>query len=135
VTAGLLLERRYGISPAALAFGVHVLADHSVRAAVADLGWQFGRLPSPPERALDFEQERVLRLLAGPADRVAAGATPDPGGSRLPSGAPGGTDRRVGGVGPSRPVQVGLQVDHIRLWHDGTHPSFRLVDARHHLGR
>jgi hypothetical protein len=55
VTAGLLLERQYGISPAALAFGVHVLADHSVRAAVADLGWRFGRLPSPPDRALDFE--------------------------------------------------------------------------------
>jgi hypothetical protein len=132
VTAGLLLERRYGISPAALAFGVRVLADHSVRAAVADLGWRLGRLPSPPERALGFEQERALRLLAG---RLAAGAAPDPGGSRLPAGAPGGTDRRVGRVGPSRPVQVGLQVDHIRLRHDGTHPSFRPVDARHHLGR
>ncbi|HLX47034.1 MAG TPA: MerR family DNA-binding transcriptional regulator [Streptosporangiaceae bacterium] len=67
VTAALRLEQRYDISPAALAFGLRVLADPSVRAAVADLGRRVGRLPSPPERALDFEKERALRLLGRPA--------------------------------------------------------------------
>jgi MerR family transcriptional regulator, copper efflux regulator len=66
VTAALRLEQRYDVSPAALAFGLRVLADPSVRAAVADLGRRVGRLPLPPERALDFEKERALRLLAGP---------------------------------------------------------------------
>jgi MerR family transcriptional regulator, copper efflux regulator len=83
VTAELRLEQRYDISPAALAFGLRVLAEPPVRAAVADLGRRVGRLPSPPERALDFEQERALRLLsaqpaghapprppAGPAGRI-----------------------------------------------------------------
>jgi MerR family copper efflux transcriptional regulator len=65
VTAALRLEQRYDISPAALAFGLRVLAEPQVRAAVADLGRRLGRLPSPPERALDFEQERALRLLSG----------------------------------------------------------------------
>jgi MerR family transcriptional regulator, copper efflux regulator len=65
VSAALRLEQRYDISPAALAFGLRVLADPSVRAAVTDLGRRVGRLPSPPERALDFEKERALRLLAG----------------------------------------------------------------------
>jgi MerR family transcriptional regulator, copper efflux regulator len=69
VTAGLRLEQRYDISPAALAFGLRVLADPSVRAAVTDLGRRVGRLPSPAERALDFEKERALRLLGGPAAR------------------------------------------------------------------
>ena len=66
VTTALRLEQRYDISPAALAFGLRVLADPSVRAAVADLGRRVGRLPSPPERALDFEKERALRLLSRP---------------------------------------------------------------------
>jgi MerR family copper efflux transcriptional regulator len=66
VGAALRLEQRYDISPAALAFGLRVLADPSVRAAVTDLGRRVGRLPSPPERALDFEKERALRLLSGP---------------------------------------------------------------------
>lgn len=65
VSAGLRLEQRYDISPAALAFGLRVLADPSVRAALADLGRRVGRLPSLPERALDFEKERALRLLSG----------------------------------------------------------------------
>jgi MerR family transcriptional regulator, copper efflux regulator len=63
VMAALRLEQRYDISPAALAFGLRVLADPSVRAAVADLGHRVGRLPAP-ERALDFEKERALRLLS-----------------------------------------------------------------------
>lgn len=65
VTAALRLEQRYDVSPAALAFGLRVLADPVARAAVADLGRRVGALPSPPERALDFEKERALRLLAG----------------------------------------------------------------------
>jgi MerR family transcriptional regulator, copper efflux regulator len=63
VAAALELERRYDISPAALAFGVRVLAEPAVRAAVADLGRRLGRIPAPASRALDFEKERALRLL------------------------------------------------------------------------
>jgi MerR family copper efflux transcriptional regulator len=60
---GLSIERRYDISPAALAFGIRVLADPRVRADVADLGRRIGRIAPPAARALDFEQERALRLL------------------------------------------------------------------------
>jgi len=63
VAAALELERRYDISPASLAFGLRVLAEPSVRAAVADLGRRLGRIPATPVRALDFEKERALRLL------------------------------------------------------------------------
>jgi MerR family transcriptional regulator, copper efflux regulator len=65
VAAALELERRYDISPAALAFGVRVLAEPAVRASVADLGRRLGRIPAPAVRALDFEKERALRLLQG----------------------------------------------------------------------
>jgi MerR family transcriptional regulator, copper efflux regulator len=65
VAAALELERRYDISPAALAFGVRALAEPAVRASVADLGRRLGRIPAPASRALDFEQERALRLLRG----------------------------------------------------------------------
>ena len=65
VAAALELERRYDISPAALAFGVRVLAEPAVRASVADLGRRLGRIPAPASRALDFEKERALRLLQG----------------------------------------------------------------------
>lgn len=61
VAAALALERRFDISPAALAFGLRVLAEPAVRAAVADLGERTGRLGRA--RALDFEQERALRML------------------------------------------------------------------------
>jgi MerR family copper efflux transcriptional regulator len=64
VAAALELERRYDISPASLAFGLRVLAEPPVRAAVADLGRRLGRIPATPGRALDFEQERALRLLS-----------------------------------------------------------------------
>jgi MerR family transcriptional regulator, copper efflux regulator len=64
VAAALELERRYDISPASLAFGVRVLAEPSVRAAVADLGRRLGRVPAPASRAVDFEKERALRLLS-----------------------------------------------------------------------
>jgi MerR family copper efflux transcriptional regulator len=61
---GLSIERRYGISPVELAFGIRVLADPRVRADVAELGRRTGRIQAPPARALDFEQERALRLLS-----------------------------------------------------------------------
>src|ERR1700722_13470166 len=66
VALGLSIERRYDISPVALAFGLRVLADPRVRADVAKLGRRIGRLQAPPARALDFEQERALRLLNRP---------------------------------------------------------------------
>jgi hypothetical protein len=61
---GLSIERAYDISPVALAFGIRVLADPRVRAEVAELGRRIGRIQAPPARALDFEQERALRLLS-----------------------------------------------------------------------
>ena len=64
VAAALGLERRYDVSPASLAFGLRVLAEPPVRAAVADLGRRLGRIPATPGRALDFEKERALRLLS-----------------------------------------------------------------------
>ena len=64
VAAALELERRYDISPTSLAFGLRVLAEPPVRAAVADLGRRLGRIPATPGRALDFEKERALRLLS-----------------------------------------------------------------------
>src|SRR6516164_4607105 len=63
ITVGLRIERRYDITPAALAFGLRVLTEPSVRAAVADLGRRTGHVPATPERALDFEKERALRAL------------------------------------------------------------------------
>ena len=64
VAAARELERRDDISPASLAFGLRVLAEPPVRAAVADLGRRLGRIPATPGRALDFEKERALRLLS-----------------------------------------------------------------------
>ena len=64
VAGALELERRYDVSPASLAFGLRVLAEPPVRAAVADLGRRLGRIPATPGRALDFEKERALRLLS-----------------------------------------------------------------------
>ena len=57
------VERRLDVSPAELAFGIKVLADPAVRAQVAGLARRLGRIPPLPGRALDFEQERALRLL------------------------------------------------------------------------
>src|ERR1700722_11735030 len=42
ITAGLAIERRFDITPAALAFGLRVLTDPAARAAVADLGRRTG---------------------------------------------------------------------------------------------
>src|SRR5260370_8199138 len=66
VAAALELERRYDISPAALAFGVRVLAEPAVRASVADLGRRLGRIPAPASRALDFAHDPPPRLLHVP---------------------------------------------------------------------
>jgi MerR family copper efflux transcriptional regulator len=63
VALALELEKKYDVSPAALAFGVRVLADPDVRARVRDLGERIGRVSPPPVRALDFEKEKALRWL------------------------------------------------------------------------
>jgi MerR family transcriptional regulator, copper efflux regulator len=64
VAAELDIEKRYDISPAALAFGLRVLAEPSVRASVADLARRLGRVAPTPSRALDFEKERALRSIS-----------------------------------------------------------------------
>jgi MerR family transcriptional regulator, copper efflux regulator len=63
VALGLAIERRYDITPAALAFGLRVLAEPAVRADVGELSRRIGRVQPAAVRALDFEQERALRLL------------------------------------------------------------------------
>jgi hypothetical protein len=73
VAHALRIERRYDISPAALAFGLKVLTEPGVRAEVAELGRRIGRIAPPPARALDFEQERALRLLRLPPRREPGG--------------------------------------------------------------
>jgi MerR family transcriptional regulator, copper efflux regulator len=78
VALGLSIERRYDISPVALAFGVRVLADPRIRAEVAEFGRRIGRIQPPPARALDFEQERAQRLLRLDETRL-AGAHAAPG--------------------------------------------------------
>ena len=96
VALALDLERRLDISPAALAFGLRVLAEPGVRAQVAELGRRIGRIPPPPGSALDFEKERALRLLsmghrpvrpAPPARAEPPGAPAHPP-SRRPAGPP-----------------------------------------------
>src|SRR5258708_34045866 len=57
VALGLELERRLDISPAALAFGLRVLAEPGVRARGAELGRRLGRGP-PPGRARGFGEGR-----------------------------------------------------------------------------
>src|ERR1700689_2151246 len=49
---GLELDRRYDVSPAAVAFGMRVLTDPGLRAELAELGRRIGRIPPPPVRAL-----------------------------------------------------------------------------------
>ncbi len=63
VALGLAIEQRYDISPAALAFGLRVLADPAARAQVAEFGRQIGRIRPLPALAMDFEKERAQRLL------------------------------------------------------------------------
>ena len=68
VAIGLAIERRYDISPAALAFGLRVLADPAARSDVAELGRLIGRIRPLPAMAMDFEKERALRLLSTASD-------------------------------------------------------------------
>lgn len=70
ITAALRIEQQYDISPAALAFGLRVLADPAARSQVAELGRRIGRIQAPPARALDFEKERAHRLLSISDDRA-----------------------------------------------------------------
>ncbi len=65
ITVAVRIERRYDITPAALAFGLRVLTEPSVGAAVADQWRPTGHVPATPGRALDFEKERALRALGG----------------------------------------------------------------------
>src|SRR5712691_10431863 len=75
VALALAIERRYDISPAALAFGLRIMTDPAARSQVAELGRRTGLIPAPITRALDFEQERALRLLGlGPGSRDAGQA-------------------------------------------------------------
>jgi len=69
VGLGLAIEQRYDISPAALAFGLRVLADPAARAEVAELGRRIGRIRPLSAMAQDFEKERALRLLGDPPAR------------------------------------------------------------------
>lgn len=64
VALGLAIEQRYDISPAALAFGLRVLADPAARTQVAELGRRTGRIRPLPAMAMDFEKERALRMLS-----------------------------------------------------------------------
>ncbi len=114
ITAALAIERRFDITPAALAFGLRVLTDPAARAAVADLGRRTGHVPAGPGagRALDFEKERALRALRRAVTPKARAA---------PAGRRGRRGRRVvrwtistdGSAGSSMPglVDVRLQVD------------------------
>jgi len=77
VASAVHLEQRYDITPAALAFGLRVLTEPAVRAAVADLGRRTGHVPPTPGRALDFEKERALRWL-GTQGPQGAQANPHP---------------------------------------------------------
>src|SRR5215469_11614912 len=54
VAFGIAIERRYDISPAALAFGLRVLADAATRSEVAELGRRIGRIRPLPALAMDF---------------------------------------------------------------------------------
>ena len=83
VAHALRIEQRYDVSPAALAFGLKVLTEPGVRAEVAELGRRIGRIAPPPARALEFEQERALRLLRLPPGRAPSGraVTPPAGGT------------------------------------------------------
>ena len=76
VAHALRIERRYDVSPAALAFGLRVLTEPGVRAEVAELGRRVGRIGPPPARALEFEKERALRLLRLPPGRPPPGRPP-----------------------------------------------------------
>jgi MerR family copper efflux transcriptional regulator len=79
-----VLEQRYDVSPAALAFALRVLSDPAAEADVRRLGDLTGRTTA---RALDFDQLKAQRLLRGrPATTGRPGGRPGPG-SRAPASA------------------------------------------------
>lgn len=80
VELGLEIEKDYDVSPAALAFALRVLADPRARERVRELGVRIGRLNPPPTRALDWEQEKALRLLGRRGAASPGGRLPRPGG-------------------------------------------------------
>jgi hypothetical protein len=110
VALALAIERRYDISPAALAFGLKIMTDPAARSQLAELGRRTGRIGGPVTRALDFEQERALRLLGlPPATR--GGLAPATRAGQAPA-APGGPARggltrpdRAAPPPPDRPRQ------------------------------
>lgn len=59
----LELERRYGISPAALAFGLKAIGDATMSAQLRLLADQLGLDQARSVRALDFEQRRAQQFL------------------------------------------------------------------------
>jgi MerR family copper efflux transcriptional regulator len=62
VRLALELERRYDVTPAALAFALKVLAEPSVAADVRNLGYRTGRLTTPPTPS-EIDRDRALRWL------------------------------------------------------------------------
>jgi MerR family transcriptional regulator, copper efflux regulator len=66
VALGLSIERRYDISPVALAFGIRVLADPRVRAEVAEFGRRIGRIQARPARRLAKPNQSQRRLCQVP---------------------------------------------------------------------
>jgi hypothetical protein len=94
IRAGVEIERRYDITPAALAFGLRVLTEPAVRAAVTDLGRRTGHVPATRGRALDFEKERALRALGGGETRAE--------GERVPARLWHARTRSSGGQSPGR---------------------------------
>ncbi|TWD82143.1 MerR-like DNA binding protein [Kribbella amoyensis] len=62
VRLALELERRYDVTPAALAFALKALAEPSVAADLRNLGYRTGRLTAPPSPA-EIDRERALHWL------------------------------------------------------------------------
>ncbi|GAB2653327.1 MerR family transcriptional regulator [Kribbella swartbergensis] len=62
VRLALDLERRYDVTPAALAFALRALAEPSVAADIRNLGYRTGRLTTPPTQS-EIDRRRALRWL------------------------------------------------------------------------
>ena len=75
VQLALELERRYDVTPAALAFALRALAEPSVAADIRNLGYRTGRLTAPPSPA-QIDRDRALSGWAAPAYSHPAPADP-----------------------------------------------------------
>ncbi|GAA0606975.1 MerR family transcriptional regulator [Kribbella sandramycini] len=62
VQLALDLERRYDVTPAALAFALRALAEPSVAADLRNLGYRTGKLTTPPTQS-QIDRERALQWL------------------------------------------------------------------------